>query len=89
MSDKEWSYFYKSFITPFEECVGDQSGLLDDTKLKACLAKPELELFGTTVDKSMDIIKGLDRESDLTFYDYVFLRRINKGMTKCGDNGYL
>lgn len=37
----------------------------------------------------MDIIKGLDRESNLTLYDYIFLRRVNKGMNKCGENGYL
>lgn len=31
----------------------------------------------------------MDREKDATFYDYLFLRRINSAVKTCGDNGYL
>lgn len=77
VSDQEWEGFYEEFVTPFETCTTDKSGLLDKTKLETCLKSSELKHFVNYSKNATEIIEGLDSEEKLNFYHYVFLRRIN------------
>lgn len=91
VSDSEYSSFYDEFIVPFEACDPDNNGKITVAELTTCLtykdATSKFKALALIKDQSKDIPPLLDRKDDITLFDYIFLRRIENAVRKCGDSG--
>lgn len=90
VSDDEWAAFYEEFVAKFQACDTDKDGKLNAAELSACVASAEsgLLLIKNIVGSETQVIHYMDRVDDLTFYEYMFLRRVASAARKCSDNGY-
>jgi len=91
ISDSEYEDFYNEFIVPFVACDVDTDWLISTAELTACVTTVltskilELKSFAT---HEVEIFEFMDRKTDMTFYDYLFLRKIVVAMKSCSDGGY-
>ena len=69
----------------------DKDWLLSTAELTTCVTTSttskitELRSFET---HETDVFKYMDRKTDMTFYDYMFLRKLVTAMKACADGGY-
>lgn len=91
ISDSEYEEFFNEFITPFKACEASGDWLIDETELNDCVTTKtdgKITLLKSFKDKQKEVFKYMDRVKDLTFYDYLFLRKLVVAMKSCSDGGY-
>lgn len=56
-------------------------------ELTTCLASATsgLGIMKSIGPKAADIIKYMDRKTDITLFDYIFLRKVASAMKNCAD----
>lgn len=45
-------------------------------------------MASTLTGKEQLVVTFMDRKTDLTFFDYLFLRKVASAVSHCGDAGY-
>lgn len=90
ISDSEYEEFYTEFITPFVAADADLDWLINTAELTAALANVATKLtpLNTFLTHEADVFAYMDRKDDMTFYDYLFLRKLVVAMKSCSDGGY-
>jgi hypothetical protein len=81
----EWRFFYKLFVKPFERCDADLDYTINAKEMEKCIKSKYLNSTKLTKDDIPYVINALDRndKTNLTFIDYVFLRRVNLAWKEC------
>ena len=81
----EWKMFYKLFVKPFERCDADLDYTIDSKEMEKCFESKYLNSTKLTKDDVPEVINSLDRnnKTNLTFVDYIFLRRVNLAWKEC------
>lgn len=81
----EWKMFYKLFVKPFERCDADLDYTINSKEMEKCIESKYLNSTKLTKDDIPDVINSLDRnaKTNLTFIDYLFLRRVNLAWKEC------
>lgn len=87
VSDSEWTAFFEEFLEKYQACDADSDGKLNAGEITACLTSETsgLKVLSSISAKAADIIRYMDRKTDLTLYDYMFLRRVASAMKNCAD----
>ncbi len=80
VSDQEWKEFYQTFIEPFNLCDKDKDQKLVETELKDCLDKDESLSPLSDLTNLKELFFYMDRVDFLSFYEYLFMRRISKAI---------
>merc|ERR1712100_803725 len=91
ISDSEYEEFYKEFIVPFRVCETSADWLLDKQGLSTCVTidiKGKITSLKYLYNHLDDVFKFMDKKNFITFYEYLFLRKLAVAMKNCSDGGY-
>ena len=89
VTDEEWALFFDEFVNPYQTTCAAVDDEIPLASFITCLTTdPKLEKLKGLTDMNQ-LGEFLDRKVGFTFYDYLFLRRVNLAITTCGDQGIL
>ena len=91
ISDSEYEEFYNEFIIPFIVCETSRDWLLNKDGFSTCVTidiKGKITSLYSLKNNIDEVFKFMDRKDYITFYDYLFLRKLVVAMKTCSDGGY-
>lgn len=84
VSDQEWIAFFEEFITPFQNCDKSTLGAINETDMTTCLTTDQtlgpLKGIAAVPADVKKLLRFMDRKTEFTLYDYVFLRRVSNSI---------
>lgn len=73
-------------MLPFENCDTLKDNKLIESELENCLAKDINLSYVKSIKDTKFIFSKLDQLDYITFYDYIYLRRVDLAMKNCSIN---
>jgi hypothetical protein len=73
-------------VLPFENCDTLKDNKLIESELENCLAKDINLSYVKSIKDTKFIFSKLDQLDYITFYDYIYLRRVDLAMKNCSIN---